>query len=149
MTDNVPTRHQMEIQPIARPGHSPPTSRDWRAVRAARRRSRLVSARRRRALAQAMRAVAKAAADHTPPNRWEVLLRSRAAPLRAELLEVAAMLERAQDPDWACVAALRDLLRDGATSPLYNPAVEAQELAAVLGRARENLAAREDRIAHR
>lgn len=120
----------------------------WRARRAARRRIRLVSARQCRALAQGLRAIAKAAANQTPPRTWTVLLRSRAAPLQAELREVAALLERAVDPDPDCVAVLRDLLRDGVKSPLYNPAVEAHALAATLSYARDSLETQET-AAHR
>jgi hypothetical protein len=104
----------------------------WSARRAAHRRSRLVSVRHRRALAQGMRAVARAAADQTSPSRWNVLLRRRAAPLRTELLQVAAMVERVHEPDVACIAALDDLLRDGAKSPLYNPKIDPRELAVTL-----------------
>jgi len=111
----------------------------WRVERAAHRRATLVSARHRHALAQGIRAVARAAADQSPPSRWEVLLRSRAVPLRAELLEVAAMVERAQQPDVACIAALRSLLRDGGRSPLYNPSVDPRELAATLDYVRGGL----------
>jgi hypothetical protein len=111
----------------------------WRERRAAHRRAMLVSARHRRALAQGIRAVARAAADQTPPSRWGVLLRARAVPLRKELLEVAAMVERAQQPDVACIAALRSLLRDGGTSPLYNPSIDPRELAATLDYVRRGL----------
>jgi hypothetical protein len=113
--------------------------RSWWARRAAHRRSRLVSARHRHALAQGMRAVARAAAAQTPPSRWGVLLRSRAVPLRKELLEVAAMVERAQQPDVACIEAVRSLLRDGGTSPLYNPSIDPRELAATLDYVRRAL----------
>jgi hypothetical protein len=111
----------------------------WRERRAAHRRAALVSARHRRALAQGMRAVARAAADQSPPSTWGVLLRSRAVPLRSELLEVAAMVERAQEPDVACMAALRSVLRDGGTSPLYNPAIDPRELAETLDYVRREL----------
>jgi hypothetical protein len=111
----------------------------WRERRAAHRRAALVSARHRRALAQGMRAVARAAADQRPPSTWAVLLRSRAVPVRTELLEVAAMVERAQQPDVACMAALRSLLRDGRTSPLYNPAIDPRELAETLDYVRREL----------
>jgi hypothetical protein len=113
--------------------------RAWREQRAAHRRATLVSARHRRALAQGMRAVARAAADQGPPSTWAVLLRSRAVPLRTELLEVAAMVERAQQPDVACMAALRRLLQDGGTSPLYNPAIDPRELAETLDYVRRGL----------
>lgn len=116
--------------------------RSWLAGRKRRRRARLVSARERRALAQGMRAVCRAAARETP-DRWRVLLCSRAAPFRSEMLEVAALLEQARDPDWACVAALRELLRDGRTSPLYNPAIDPRHLGVILDRARACLQERE------
>ena len=120
-------------------GRRSPLLQFWRERRAARRRAMLVSARHRRALAQGLRAVARAAADQTPPSRWGVLLRSRAVPLREELLEVAAMVERAQQPDAACIAAVRSLLRDGGTSPLYNPSIDPRELAAMLDYVRRAL----------
>jgi len=113
--------------------------RSWRERRTAHQRATLVSARHRRALAQGIRAVAKAAADQSPPSRWGVLLRSRAVPLRTELLEIAAMVERAQQPDVACIAALSSLLRDGGTSPLYNPAIDPRELGATLDYVRRGL----------
>jgi hypothetical protein len=111
----------------------------WREQRATSRRATSVSVRHRRALAQGMRAVARAASDHRPPPRWGVLLRHRAVPLRMELLEVAAMVERAQEPDVACIAALDSLLRDGGTSPLYNPAIDPRELAQTLNDVRSGL----------
>jgi hypothetical protein len=110
-----------------------------RERRAAHRRARLVGARHRRALAQGVRAVARAAADQSPPSRWGVLLRSRAVPVRTELLEVAAMVERAHQPDVACIEALGRLLQDGGMSPLYNPAVDPRELAATLDYVRSGL----------
>lgn len=118
--------------------------RSWRAGRERRRRARLVSERERRSVAQGMRRVCRAAADQEPGVTWSVLLRSRAVRLRSELLEVAALLERAEDPDWASVAALRELLRDGGTSPLYNPAVDPLRLEVILDCARAGLQARED-----
>jgi hypothetical protein len=63
-----------------------------------------------------------------------VLLHYRAAAVRADLLEIAALLEHAHDPDPGCVAALRELLR-GERSPLYDAAVAASELRATLDRA--------------
>jgi hypothetical protein len=99
----------------------------------------LVSARHRRALAQGIRAVARAAADQSPPSRWGLLLRSRAASVRTELLEVAAIVERAQQPDVACIEALRSLLRDGGMSPLYNPSVDPGDLPATVDCVRRGL----------
>jgi hypothetical protein len=49
------------------------------------------------------------------------------------------MVERAQRPDVACVAALRSLLRDGGISPLYNPAIDPRELADTLEYVRRGL----------
>lgn len=42
------------------------------------------------------------------------------------------MVERVHEPDVACIAALDDLLRDGAKSPLYNPKIDPRELAVTL-----------------
>ena len=104
------------------------TTRRWRERRAERRRARLVSPRHRRALARMLRGIAKDAVDPNPLRRpLDVLLHYRAAAVRTDLLEIAALLERAQDPDPSCVAALRQLVRDGA-SPLYDPAVHVSEL---------------------
>jgi hypothetical protein len=114
--------------------------RSWWTGRKRRRRARLVTVRQRRALAQEMRAVCRAAARDAP-DTWKVLLRARAMRYRSDLLEVAALLEQAEHPDWACVAALRELLRDGRTSPLYNPAVDPRHLGVILGRARAGLQA--------
>jgi hypothetical protein len=49
------------------------------------------------------------------------------------------MVERGQEPDVACMAALRSLLRDGGTSPLYNPAIDPRELAETLDYVRREL----------
>ncbi len=67
-----------------------------------------------------------------------MLLYYRAAAVRADLLEIAALLEHAHDPDPGSVAALRDLLR-GERSPLFDAAVAASELRATLDRARAAL----------
>jgi hypothetical protein len=86
----------------------------------------LTSARSRRSLARWLRSTAR---DATTPRRVpnDMLLRYRAAAVRTELIELAALIERTEAPDPLPVAALRALLRDGA-SPLYNPAVPAAEL---------------------
>jgi hypothetical protein len=93
----------------------------YRARIAARRRARLISRRNRRAIARWLRRTAA----HTQPlhplaRRRETLLHHRVAAVRADLLEIAAMLERAHDPDPASVAALHDLLANGCDSPLYD-----------------------------
>ena len=111
----------------------------WQASRAERRRARLMSIRNRRSLVRLLRLVAK---DSLDSNRFrrrnDVLLRYRAATVRGDLLQVAAMLDNASDPDPACIAVLHDLLRDG-ISPLYNPAVDASELQDTLDYVRQGL----------
>ena len=99
----------------------------------ARTRARRVSARHRRMLARWLRRTA----SHTPEpdpvrRRRELLLCDRVAAVRAELHEVALMLEHADDPDPTCVAALHRLLSDGCGSPLYNPDLHISELRATL-----------------
>jgi hypothetical protein len=60
-----------------------------------------------------------------------VLLISRAtAAVRAELLEIAALVRWSPDPHPECIAQLRGLLTNGCGSPLYNGAVPAEELKA-------------------
>jgi hypothetical protein len=87
-------------------------------------RRRLVSSLRRLAHRRTSRDVAR--------QRFEVLLDDRVQLVRDDLLEVAALLERASDPDPKCVRALHRLLTDGCESPLYNPAVHPSELSATL-----------------
>jgi hypothetical protein len=86
-------------------------------------RARLAGPRARRALAYALRQ----AADPTkPPSRLRRRPRTlpyRAAAVRLELLEIAALLEHAQDPDPGAIRAVRELLRDR-TSPLYDLTVD-------------------------
>jgi hypothetical protein len=76
-------------------------------------------------------------ANRTKPPRAltrmpEPLLHYRAAAVRTQLLELAALLEHAQNPDPARLAALRDLLSNGCDSPLYNPDIHISELHATL-----------------
>ncbi|MGZ6566735.1 MAG: hypothetical protein ACXVE9_04875 [Solirubrobacteraceae bacterium] len=66
------------------------------------------------------------------PRTRELLLYDRVAEVRTELIEIAAILERFDDPDPAAVALLHDLLADGCGSPLYNPDVHVSELRATL-----------------
>jgi hypothetical protein len=103
----------------------------------ARRRRRLVRRRSRRALARWLR---DTAATTQPPTRFDIspVLRDRVADVRADLCELASTLQQHRDPDPACVALLRELLRDGA-SPLYNPNVPAADLQLTLARVRIGL----------
>jgi hypothetical protein len=66
------------------------------------------------------------------------LLGYRAAAARNELLEIAALLEHAYDPDSASVATLRHLLTHD-TSPLYDPSVDPAALRAALTEVRRGL----------
>lgn len=111
----------------------------WRKRSAEHKRARLVSPRNRRVLAQWLRRTARDANDRDPiRRRHDVLLHYRAAAVRTELLEIAALLERAHDPDPICVAALHQLLANG-DSPLYHPGIPAAELRATLDYVRAEL----------
>jgi hypothetical protein len=83
------------------------------------------------------------AADPTnPPSRLRPrrpILRYRAAAVRRELLEVAALLEHAENPDPGPVLAARELLRDRA-SPLRDVAIDVAELRMTLADLRTALA---------
>jgi hypothetical protein len=59
------------------------------------------------------------------------VLRYRAAAVRRELVEIAALLEHASNPDPGPVLAARELLR-GRASPLYDVAVDVAELRTTL-----------------
>ena len=107
---------------------------------AERKRTRLVGARSRRRHAQWLRGIVKSANDPDAIRRHnEVLLHYRAAAVRTDLLELAAMLERAHEPDPACMAALHELLADGRDSALYNPNIPVDELHATIERVRAGL----------
>jgi len=106
--------------------------RRWRKRHALRRRARLVSPRSRRILAQWLRRTARNANERDPlRRRRDVLLHYRAAAVRTELLELAALVEQAHDPDPDCVREIRELLANGA-SPLYHRGVHVSELHATL-----------------
>jgi hypothetical protein len=101
------------------------------------RRARWVTARKRRMLARWLRRTAKQRSEpHPLVRRRELLLDDRVAAVRTDLLELAVMLEHAQDPDPACLEALQELLSDGCGSPLYNSDVHDSELRATLYYAR-------------
>jgi hypothetical protein len=95
-------------------------------------------------LARWLRRTASRSLDSDPLRRLnDPLLHYRAAAVRTELLEIAAMVERAQNPDPACLVALHGLLANGCDSPLYNSRVPHSTLLEILRAAREGLA--EDR----
>jgi hypothetical protein len=90
------------------------------------------------------RAARGLAADHAPPPAprlriHEPLLACRAAAVRTDLLEIAALLEHTDNPDPASVAALQDLLANGCDSPLYNTDIHISELHATLHDIRSSL----------
>lgn len=72
-------------------------------------------------------------------RRFDVLLSGRAMAARTEIPEVAAALERTSEPNGPTLETVRRLLRDGCTSPLYNPPVAEQRLRAALDRIRVEL----------
>jgi len=112
----------------------------WRARSAERKRARLVSERNRRELVDWLRLIAKTAVDRDPIRRHrDVLLHYRAAAVRTDLLEIAAMLENAFAADPACIEALHDLLANGSDSPLYNASIPFSELEATLDCVRSGL----------
>ncbi|HEX4011553.1 MAG TPA: hypothetical protein VHX62_16145 [Solirubrobacteraceae bacterium] len=97
-------------------------------------RKRLLSTRKRRALAAGLR---RTAALTQPPRRFDCcpILPDRVAAVRPELLELADALEQINDPDPVSVALIHELLTN-ASSPLYNPNLPAEDLGAILTRAR-------------
>jgi hypothetical protein len=91
-------------------------------------------------IVQWLRRTASRARDTDPiRRRREALLHYRAAAVRADLLEIAAMLERSQTPDPTCVATLHKLLSNGCDSPLYNHRIPMSELQATLDHVRSGL----------
>jgi hypothetical protein len=85
-------------------------------------------------------AVARATASGRVVRRSGLLLCDRVVAVRAELLEVAELLERAERPDADAVRAVRGLLVDGLQSPLFNRDVHPSELLATLYFVRVRLA---------
>jgi len=89
--------------------------------------------RKRRVLVQQLRLTADRAHDTDPiRRRREPLLHYRAAAVRTDLLEIAAILEHTQTPDPASIATLYKLLINGCDSPLYNRETHISELHATL-----------------
>ena len=96
-----------------------------RERRAQRERARLMTARNRRTLARRLRLTARLATDRDPiRRRHDVLLHYRAAAVRTDLLEIAA---------------LHNLLANGCDSPLYNAHIHLSELRATLDYIRSGL----------
>jgi hypothetical protein len=111
----------------------------WQDRRAERKKAQLISERNRRVLAKWLRGIANHRLDPDPiRRRHEVLLHYRAASVRTDLLEIAALIEHVDTPDPDCVAALRNLLTNGA-GPLYHPGVHVSELYATLDYVRSRL----------
>lgn len=108
---------------------------------AARKDARLRSARNRRMLASWLRRTAQHTQQpHPLTRRRETLLHYRVAAVRTDLLEIAAILEHAHDPDPECVTELHELLANGCDSPLYNADIHVSELHATLHYVRAGLA---------
>jgi hypothetical protein len=101
---------------------------DSRAGSDPRQPARSVSPRTQRTLIDGLRTVARRSRQEGRRRRFEVLLSRRAAAVRGEMLELAALLDITDDPDPTAVDALVGLLTDGRDSPLYNPAVHVSEL---------------------
>jgi hypothetical protein len=126
----------------ARPAERAPGILDsWQTRRAERKNARLISAPNPRVLAKWLRLTANHAADRDPiRRRHDALLHYRAAAVRTDLLEVAALLEHAQAPDPECITVLHNLLANHtADSPLYNPHTPFTELEAILDKVRTGL----------
>lgn len=134
-------RAGLTTQPSSRrPTESQLRVRCRRERRAERKRMRLVGVRNRRILAAQLRLTARHASDRDAiRRRHDVLLHYRAAAVRTDLLEIAALLQHTPDPCPDCVEALRTLLADGCDSPLYNADVHFSELRATLDYVRSGL----------
>lgn len=143
------TTHGTHTDNLGQPGRTPTRTgiehpngalARWREHSAERRRARLVSDRNRRMLAQWLRRTAETALDpDLIRRRRDVLLHYRAAAVRTDLFEIAALLEHAYNADPICIEALQALLANGHNSPLYNADVPFAELEATLNYVRSGL----------
>jgi enoyl-CoA hydratase/carnithine racemase len=103
--------------------------------------SRRRAERRRRQLVLGLRAAAGRTRAQDPlRRRGELLLLERIEAIRADLLDLAALLERAEYPDPEWLGQLNTLLCDGCRSPLYNPEVHPSELRATVHHLRSAMA---------
>ena len=109
-----------------------------RADRAEHKQTRPISARKCR-LARWLRRTANRERPRPLTRTREPLLHYRAAAVRSDLLEIAALLEHTHDPDPARVAARHNLLANGCDSPLYNTDILISELHATLHYVRSGL----------
>jgi hypothetical protein len=102
---------------------------------------------RRRMIVSWLRRTADRSREPNPiARRRQPLLHYRVAAVRTELLEIAAALERAQNPAPASVETLRALLANGCDSPLYNPDIHVSELHATLHHVRAGFEADDGRL---
>ena len=104
-------------------------------------RQRRIAERRRQRVAEGLLRVARRSAPSAPVRRSEVLLTSRAATVRVELLELAVLVRTIPNPDPDAIITLHTMLTDGCASPLYNRGVPAERLPGLLSQARAQLSA--------
>ena len=143
----TPDAQSQYPRPLAEP-HTPDQGvvQRWRERSAERKLARLLRPRRRRDLVERLRRTAREATDRPRIRPGpDVLLHYRAAAVRTDLLEIAALLEQAHNPDPACVKEIHKLLANG-DSPLYHPGVHISELYATLHYVRAGLV--RDRASH-
>ena len=128
-------RHLAYVSSLLFTAHPPGSPTD-----AGRRQPPRVKTRTRQKVIASLRRAAARAATPPPPGRFRgVLLHDRVAAAREEMLDLAARLEQADDPDPEAVNTLWRLLTDGCESPLYNRSVHPSELAATLYYAKRRL----------
>lgn len=105
----------------------------WRGRPIGRRHSAVLSDRQRRMLVRWLRRTAEQSFDPHPfRRRREVLLPDRIPAVRADLLEIAALLEHAKDPDPACAITLPN----GCDSLPYSAGIHISELHTTLDHVR-------------
>jgi hypothetical protein len=135
-----PPRAARTAQPQTTAEPGPGVLDRWRARRAEKQQARLTNTRNRRVLARWLQRTAnRTPRRHPLARRREALLDYRAAAVRTELLEIAALIEHTRTPDPVRVATLRNLLANGCDSPLYNPDIHMSELHATLHYIRSGL----------